>query len=579
MKFAGLFVVLLLLFIASVPVWNSAVGAAVTTAAQDPSAVEASLGLDRPARRLIQQGLRTEGFDPGAPDGLFGPRTRTAIREWQEARGVPPTGYLDSVDVDLLRAAASLSGSSSPMPATATDTNVSPLITERPASLAEIPVPAPATTPVGHPPATSTRGNPQLPPAILVDRHLVRVERLLAADDYEAAHDEMLEIIALQKLHALVLPDDFQFEYARVAFRTGLTEVAIASLNEYLVAAGRGGAFYREALNLLDSAEETLRRVAAERRRIDAERRRIDAERRRVAPLQRAHNAMVQRQLEAAAVSIPRDTLKSGGVGPELVMMAPARFQYFAYDISDADHLHWVDIARPFAISKYEVTRAAFGRFVSRTRYQTDADRDPGYGCDGGYGYRQDTSLRWNRPGFAQTDNHPVTCVSIWDAMAYTEWLSRETDHSYRLPSATDWQYALRAGSTDSMLPPKTAQGVTPDPPLGYYSVDVTGMSTCRYGNVGGCSDGERHTVAVGQSLPNDVGLYDMYGNVAELVLACAHVIYKSGTFEMTGPSLHGSLEYPTSCGDDGHVIALGNHWGALRPFAPLQSLGQAAPQ
>ena len=96
-----------------------------------------------------------------------------------------------------------------------------------------------------------------------------------------------------------------------------------------------------------------------------------------MAPLQRAHNAMVQRQLEAAAVSIPRDTLKSGGVGPELVMMAPARFQYFAYDISAADHLHWVDIARPFAISKYEVTRAAFGRFVSRTRYQTDADRDP----------------------------------------------------------------------------------------------------------------------------------------------------------------------------------------------------------
>ena len=377
MKFAGLFVVLLLLFIASVPVWNSAVGAAVTTAAQDPSAVEASLGLDRPARRLIQQGLRTEGFGPGAPDGLFGPRTRTAIREWQEARGVPPTGYLDSVDVDLLRAAASLSGSSSPMPATATDTNVSPMITERPASLAEIPVAAPATTPVGHPAATSTRGNPQLPPAILVDRHLVRVERLLADDDYDAAHDEMLEIIALQKLHALVLPDDFQFEYARVAFRTGLTEVAIASLNEYLVAAGRGGAFYREALNLLDSPEETLRRVAAERRRIDAERRRIDAERRRVAPLQRAHNAMVQRQLEAAAVSIPRDTLKSGGVGPELVMMAPARFQYFAYDISAADHLHWVDIARPFAISKYEVTRAAFGRFVSRTRYQTDADRDP----------------------------------------------------------------------------------------------------------------------------------------------------------------------------------------------------------
>ena len=51
-------------------------GATVATAAQDSSAVEAELGLDRPTRRLIQQGLRNEGFDPGVPDGLFGPRAR-----------------------------------------------------------------------------------------------------------------------------------------------------------------------------------------------------------------------------------------------------------------------------------------------------------------------------------------------------------------------------------------------------------------------------------------------------------------------------------------------------------------------
>ena len=79
---------------------------AVGAVAQDPAGVEASLGLDRPTRRLIQQGLRNEGFDPGAPDGLFGPRTRTAIRRWQEARGVRPTGYLGSAEVELLRAAA-----------------------------------------------------------------------------------------------------------------------------------------------------------------------------------------------------------------------------------------------------------------------------------------------------------------------------------------------------------------------------------------------------------------------------------------------------------------------------------------
>ena len=71
--------------------------ATVAAAAQEPSALEASLDLDRPTRRLIQQGLRNEGFDPGAPDGLFGPRTRGAIRRWQEARGEPATGYLHGV--------------------------------------------------------------------------------------------------------------------------------------------------------------------------------------------------------------------------------------------------------------------------------------------------------------------------------------------------------------------------------------------------------------------------------------------------------------------------------------------------
>ena len=73
--------------------------------ARNPASVEAGLGLDRPTRRLIQQGLRNEGFDPGAADGLFGPRTRGALRRWQEAREMPATGYLDSAQAERLRAA------------------------------------------------------------------------------------------------------------------------------------------------------------------------------------------------------------------------------------------------------------------------------------------------------------------------------------------------------------------------------------------------------------------------------------------------------------------------------------------
>ena len=79
---------------------------ATPAAPQDPAAVEASLGMDRPTRRLIQRGLRNEGVDPGPADGLFGPRTRGAIRDWQRRRGAAPTGYLNGAETARLQAAA-----------------------------------------------------------------------------------------------------------------------------------------------------------------------------------------------------------------------------------------------------------------------------------------------------------------------------------------------------------------------------------------------------------------------------------------------------------------------------------------
>ena len=83
-----------------------ATAASFFAAAQEPETAEAELALDRPARRLIQHGLAREGFDPGAPDGVFGPRTRAAIRAWQAARGELGTGYLDAAQADVLRSVA-----------------------------------------------------------------------------------------------------------------------------------------------------------------------------------------------------------------------------------------------------------------------------------------------------------------------------------------------------------------------------------------------------------------------------------------------------------------------------------------
>ena len=42
--------------------------------------------------REVQLALKAAGFDPGSLDGRMGPRTRTAIRDFQVAQGLPADG-------------------------------------------------------------------------------------------------------------------------------------------------------------------------------------------------------------------------------------------------------------------------------------------------------------------------------------------------------------------------------------------------------------------------------------------------------------------------------------------------------
>ena len=75
-------------------------------AARSVEVAEKSLGLKRAERRRIQTALQAAGFEPGSPDGLFGPRTRAAIAEWQSTQGSAATGYLDAETAPTLLAAA-----------------------------------------------------------------------------------------------------------------------------------------------------------------------------------------------------------------------------------------------------------------------------------------------------------------------------------------------------------------------------------------------------------------------------------------------------------------------------------------
>lgn len=45
--------------------------------------------------RSAQEALRDKGFDPGPIDGVMGPRTRAAVRDFQQKEGIAATGELD----------------------------------------------------------------------------------------------------------------------------------------------------------------------------------------------------------------------------------------------------------------------------------------------------------------------------------------------------------------------------------------------------------------------------------------------------------------------------------------------------
>ncbi len=54
-------------------------------------------------RYELQQLLGSHGFDIGSPDGLLGPRSRIAVRNYQASVGLVPDGFASSAVLDRLR--------------------------------------------------------------------------------------------------------------------------------------------------------------------------------------------------------------------------------------------------------------------------------------------------------------------------------------------------------------------------------------------------------------------------------------------------------------------------------------------
>ena len=206
---------------------------------------------------------------------------------------------------------------------------------------------------------------------------------------------------------------------------------------------------------------------------------------------------------------------------------------------------HPVCIERDFALGRYEVTVGEFKRFVAATNYRTDAEKDAegkegcyiAYreGSEWKYGYRAGYS--WKNPNFQQGDDHPVVCVSWNDALAYTEWLSRETGQRYRLPMEAEWEYAARAGTASARY-----WGDDPNQACRYANVaDRTAKQTFPGWTLHECADGYVYTAPVGRFEPNRWGLKDMLGNVWEWTCSLYHKDYDGAELDCSNKDTPGA--------------------------------------
>ena len=155
---------------------------------------------------------------------------------------------------------------------------------------------------------------------------------------------------------------------------------------------------------------------------------------------------------------------------PELVLVEGGTFMMGADD-SDADAFpaerpaHQVTLSS-FKISKYEVTQ------------------------------KQWVALMGTNPSGFKGENLPVENVSWDDVQEFIQRLNAATEKNYRLPTEAEWEYAARGGNKSK----------------GYkYSGSNDVDAVVWYS---GNSNGTTH--AVGTKAPNELGIYDMTGNVDE---------------------------------------------------------------
>ncbi|EGV16219.1 SUMF1/EgtB/PvdO family nonheme iron enzyme [Thiocapsa marina] len=190
--------------------------------------------------------------------------------------------------------------------------------------------------------------------------------------------------------------------------------------------------------------------------------------------------------LKAAALEQPTLIPPTHAFEPEMIALPGGEFWMGSPEDesgrrSDEGPRHRVRI-EPFGIGKTQVTFGQYDAFCEATGRVKPEDRG------------------WDR------GERPVINVSWHDAMAYAQWLSKETERSYRLPTEAEWEYAARAGT---QTPFWTGRDIHTDQANYDAAYDYND-----WGRRIGVYRGK--TVVVGSLPANPWGLHEVLGNVWE---------------------------------------------------------------